>query len=220
MTHPLPPLKRGKATTCRYMLTGRSREEFFCYVLPELVQFVFYYEVVVFSVSVIGDTGGIGRLLHSRVIVEGDGDNGTGAFHQAGGIETDVAVVLHILHAGMATFGYPPVKKQSFGVCGSYFGYSAGIEAQLVGFVLYLGGQVRHDRLFKPLKRISFLLQPFAGAGPGFAHVRFGFEGVVEDDDGAVAGIVLYHIKDTVRGHMGTVIAGDDIPHDDLVLPS
>ena len=83
-----------------------------------------------------------------------------------------------------------------------------------------MAGQARHDRLFKHFKSIPFLLQPLDSARHGFAHVRFGFQGVVEDNDGAVAGIVLYHIEDTVRGHMGTVIAGDDIPHDDLVLPS
>ena len=41
--------------------------------------------------------------------------------------------------------------------------------------------------------------KPLDSAGHGFAHVRFGFQGVVEDNDGAVAGIVLYHIEDTVR---------------------
>ena len=76
------------------------------------------------------------------------------------------------------------------------------------------------DRLFKHLKHIPFLLQPLDSAGHGFAHVRFGFQGVVEDNDGAVAGIVLYHIEDTVRSHVRTVIAGHHVPHDDLVLPA
>ena len=40
----------------------------------------------------------------------------------------------------------------------------------------------------------------------------------MEDDDRAVAGIVFYHVEDTVRRHMRTVIACHHVPHDNLVF--
>ena len=64
-----------------------------------------------------------------RIIIKSDRDDGTGTFDQSGGIQTDIAVVLHIFHPGMIPFSYPAVKKQSFGVCGRDLSYSAGIEA-------------------------------------------------------------------------------------------
>jgi len=85
--------------------------------------------MIVLSISIIGNARGTGRLLLWRIVIKSHGNNGTGTFHQPCRIKPDITVVLHIFHAGMTSFGYPPVKKQSFGVCGSHFSYSAGIEA-------------------------------------------------------------------------------------------
>ena len=100
-----------------------------CYVFPKLPEFVFHNDMIVLPISIIGNARGTGRLLLCRIVIKGHGNNGTGTFHQPRRIEPDITVVLHIFHAGMTSFGYPPVKKQNFGVCGSHFSYSAGIEA-------------------------------------------------------------------------------------------
>lgn len=103
----------GEGTGFRGGRLGEGREKLFRDILPELAELVLYYNMVVFSVGVIGNAGSIGGLFLCRIIVEGDGDNGAGTFHQAGGVETDIPVVLHIFHSGMVSFGYPPVKNKA-----------------------------------------------------------------------------------------------------------
>ena len=46
----------------------------------------------------------------------------------------------------------------------------------------------------KHFELISLFLQPFDGPGHRFTHVAFGFQRVMEDDHGTVAGIVLYYV--------------------------
>jgi len=135
ITSLLPPLKRGKVTPSHYLLSERIEclregwKKFFRDVLPELTELVFHDEVVILAISIVRDAGGIGRLLLCRIIIKGDRDNRTGTFDQAGRVQTDIPVVLHIFHPSMTSFCYPTVKKQSFGVCRCHFSYSAGIEA-------------------------------------------------------------------------------------------
>ena len=42
----------------------------------------------------------------------------------------------------------------------------------------------------------------------------------MEGDDGTITRVPLYIIKNVVRRHPFRVVAGDEIPHDDLVLPA
>ena len=67
------------------------------------------------------------------------------------------------------------------------------------------------------LKLISLCLQPFDGAGQGGAEFVDAFQGVVEGDDGAVAGIAADIVIDVVGGEPLGIVAGDEVPHDDAV---
>lgn len=68
---------------------------------------------------------------------------------------------------------------------------------------------------------ISLFLQETEGAGKGVLQVAVvpGLEGVVEGDDGAVAGVahdVGQHLR---TAELLAVVAGDEVPHHNLVFP-
>lgn len=70
------------------------------------------------------------------------------------------------------------------------------------------------------LERIPFFLQKVEGAGEGVLQIAAvpRLEGVVESDDGAVAG-VAHDVGQNLRAaELLAVVAGDEIPHDDFVL--
>ena len=62
------------------------------------------------------------------------------------------------------------------------------------------------------------LLKPEDAEGQCGAQLVDGLEGVVEGDDGAVAGVAADVVEDVVGAEPLGVVAGDDVPHDDLVL--
>lgn len=70
------------------------------------------------------------------------------------------------------------------------------------------------------LERIPFFLQKVEGAGEGILQIAAvpRLEGIVESDDGAVAG-VAHDVGQNLRAaELLAVVAGDEIPHDDFVL--
>ena len=59
--------------------------------------------------------------------------------------------------------------------------------------------------------------KPRDDAGKGVEEARSGLGGVVEDDEGAVAGVTGGDVDDFVGGESGIVVAGDDVEHDELI---
>ena len=72
--------------------------------------------------------------------------------------------------------------------------------------------------LFKDLEVVALFAEPFDALGEGGAEFVDGFKGVVEGDDAAVAGVALHVVDDVLGGQPFGVVAGDEVPHDDLVL--
>ena len=76
-------------------------------------------------------------------------------------------------------------------------------------------GKVIIRWLVEDFKFIVFFYKPFDGFWEGFFDSSDGFEGVVEYDDGAVAGVSFYVIVYAFCRHVRAVVAGYDIQHDD-----
>ena len=68
-----------------------------------------------------------------------------------------------------------------------------------------------------PLEPVALLEEPFDGPGHRPAHIPLGLEGIVEDEDGAVARIAFHVLQDLLGREVRTVIARHDVPHHDAV---
>ena len=71
--------------------------------------------------------------------------------------------------------------------------------------------------LLHPFEPVALLEEPFNGPGHRPAHIPLGFEGIVEDEDGAVARIAFHVRQDLLGREARTVIARHDVPHHDAV---
>ena len=100
------------------------------------------------------------------------------------------------------------------------FGKAAGEEAQVVGLLLYKGGQIilHGHTLFKDLERITLIGEPLNGAGKGIAQPLYALEGVVEGYYGAVAGVALDIGEHILGGHPFGVVASHEVPHNYAVF--
>ena len=67
------------------------------------------------------------------------------------------------------------------------------------------------------LEGVTLLCEPLEALGQSGVKLVDGFQGIVEGDDGAVADVALDVVDDVVGRHPLGVVAGDDVPHHDLV---
>ena len=88
---------------------------------------------------------------------------------------------------------------------------SARMARKIVVFIVV-------DGLFKHLEAVALELEPLDAEGEGGAQLVDGLQGVVEGDDAARAGVAADVVEYVVGGEPLGVVAGDDVPHDDLEL--
>ena len=76
----------------------------------------------------------------------------------------------------------------------------------------------RTSLLGEGLEGVALVLEPLERRGEGGAQFVDALQRVVEGDDGAIARVPLYIIDDILGRHPFGVVAGDKVPHDDLVF--
>jgi len=72
--------------------------------------------------------------------------------------------------------------------------------------------------VIEDLEGIALLLEPLDAARQGGLELVDAAQGVVEGDDGAVAGVLAHIVEHLVCRKMCGVVACDEIPHDDGVV--
>ena len=74
--------------------------------------------------------------------------------------------------------------------------------------------------LVEDLEGIALVAQPLDRGGEGGVELVDGFQRVVEGNDGAITRVPLYIINHIFGRHPLRVVAGDEIPHHNLVFPA
>ena len=70
------------------------------------------------------------------------------------------------------------------------------------------------------LELVAILLQPLDGFGQREMEFVDTFEGIVEGDDGTIAGIAPHIVEHPLGRHPFGVVAGHQVPHHDAVTPA
>ena len=197
-------------------------------VVQEPGKLVLHHRVVVLAQGVPRQPVLAGRDVTRREVVQGDGHHAACALDEERRVEPLVEVCRQVAHVGVAALVDP--ADEGIAVChsdGLRRGHAACRKAEAQGFgfqqsgMCFRGCHVVSGNGGCPsvehLELVALLHEPLDGARQGVHGVLLRLDGVVEGDDGAVAGVAFDLLEDLPSVEVLAVVACHEVPHHDAV---